>query len=121
MTEDRKMTAKLDAMLTAAQHERPPVPAGLRMRVLQDADRHQRRGSGQRDRGHGAPRWPPRLLAAIGGWPGAGGLVAATLCGFWIGANPPDLWFNLSPYDSPQSALSIDFGWSDLQENTDAL
>lgn len=34
---------------------------------------------------------PPRRawLAAIGGWPALGGLVATTVAGFWIGIAPP--------------------------------
>ena len=40
-------------------------------------------------RGPAAPQGWRGLLAAIGGWPAAGGLVAATATGLWIGIAPP--------------------------------
>lgn len=38
------------------------------------------------------PRRAPRrsLFGLLGGWPALGGMVAATVAGFWVGITPPD-------------------------------
>ncbi len=79
----------LDALLHEAAGEDVQLPDGLTSRVLADArdvqaDRGKAVAKPQRE------RFFARLQAIMpGGWPGAGGLVAATCAGFWIGISPP--------------------------------
>ena len=64
-----------------------PAPADdLMKRVLADADALQPRPSAASVPAMGI--WS-RMLDAIGGWPAAGGLVAATVAGIWVGIAPP--------------------------------
>ena len=72
--------AALEVLFDAARAEAPQVPEALMARVLADAAAQQpaARGSAWR-----------RLLAAFGGMPALGGLVAATCVGFWLGVAPP--------------------------------
>jgi hypothetical protein len=145
------MTDDLDQLFEQARAapRLPPVPPGLRARVLGDAARVQETAAGQLLRrgvpGRGVPARGaarPRRggagrsgtpWAAIGGWRGAAGLLAATLCGVWIGANPPALWLDLPLYSTAQSAEIYggaygdaygdiyDDGWTLGQEINDAL
>lgn len=58
-----------------------PVPAALLTAIERDAARV----AEARSQGFWAALW-----CAIGGWPAAGGLVAAGLTGLWLGVAPPD-------------------------------
>ncbi|MCR8828144.1 hypothetical protein NTA49_16520 [Photobacterium sp. TY 1-4] len=73
----------------------PQMPEGLMLRVLDAGFAAQPAPGATR-----APlsRWR-RLAAAMGGWQGMGGLVAATCAGFWIGVSPPQYL--------PDAALSL--------------
>jgi len=68
----------LEAAFDAARAAPARMPEALSVRIVADALAHQ----------------PPkpfltRLLAAIGGPAGLGGLVTATVAGFWFGIAPP--------------------------------
>lgn len=70
----------LDAVFDAARAAPPQMPIGLGARILADAEAN-------------LPPLPllQRLMAAIGGTAGLGGLVTATAVGFWIGVAPPQM------------------------------
>ncbi|MEQ6248542.1 hypothetical protein ABMC89_06600 [Sulfitobacter sp. HNIBRBA3233] len=68
----------LEDLLAAARAAPPRLSDAAAARVLDSALAHQPR----------AALWP-RLLRAIGGPVGLGGLVAATVAGAWIGIAPP--------------------------------
>lgn len=69
---------------------------------------------------HPAPETPGTgfwagLVAAVGGWPGLGGLAAATVAGLWIGIAPPsglsglaDAVFGSSSTSVSVSVFSVD-------------
>ncbi|QJF49654.1 hypothetical protein [Roseobacter ponti] len=88
-TPDDDVIKALDALLNEAAGEHVQLPGGLTARVLADA-----RGV-QTGREKAVAKPAPggffaRLQAVMpGGWRGAGGLVAATCAGFWIGISPP--------------------------------
>jgi hypothetical protein len=80
---DRRADCDLDALFAAARAQgdgmRPSE--AFRARVIADAaSQMPRRGTGPVPRG---------LWAALGGWAGASGLVAATAVGLWIGVVQP--------------------------------
>ncbi|RBI74491.1 hypothetical protein DQW77_07345 [Roseovarius sp. TE539] len=99
----------LDVFFEAARERTPDPSAALLARIAADADATQ---AGFRVRAH-ARRSSGRLrqfLDALGGWPAAAGLAAATLAGMWIGFDPPgDLqaWARDS-LDQVQNAHVID-------------
>jgi len=68
----------LEAAFDAARAAPARMPDALSARIVADALAHQ-------------PKKPllTRLLAAIGGPAGLGGLVTATVAGFWLGVAPP--------------------------------
>jgi hypothetical protein len=70
----------LEALFAEARKARPP--AALVARVMADAEAAR---PGRRRAGLGAA-----LLAAIGGWPSAAGLAAASAAGLLIGYTAPD-------------------------------
>lgn len=74
----------LEALFARARGIEPPLPDTLAARILADADAVL---------APAAVPPPPRagwraLLAALGGWPAAGGLALATAAGVMIGINP---------------------------------
>ena len=72
---------ELESLFTQARATPPLMPDGLMARVIQDAEDVQPTAA------HGGWRsW----LRAIGGAPGLGGLVSASVLGFWLGVAPPD-------------------------------
>lgn len=99
MTDNRMTDDLLNdhfAALKATQAGPVEVPSDdLMARVLADAEQV------QADAAH-APATPKRraasfgLLALIGGWPAAAGLVTAGVMGIWIGANPPSVLLQTS-------------------------
>jgi hypothetical protein len=70
----------LDALFAEARRERPP--AALVARVLADAEAAR---PGRRPERFGAA-----ILRAIGGWPSAAGLAAASVAGLLIGFAAPE-------------------------------
>lgn len=84
---EQQQDAALEALLEAARRE-PPVPSdALMARVLADAQAVQPAGRGTR----AAPlRLRRAVLGLLGGGRGVGGLLTATLVGFWIGVAPPE-------------------------------
>lgn len=68
----------LEAAFEAARADPPQMSAALLARIEADALEHQRP----------VPLWR-RLLGALGGPAGVGGLVTATVMGFWVGFAPP--------------------------------
>ncbi len=87
MTETNKDVEALEAHFKAARARPLAPPDALLARVLADAEAVQATPAPVRT----VPRrgWRP-VLRAIGGWPAAAGLLAATLAGVWIGASPPE-------------------------------
>ncbi len=110
---------RLNDMLARARDEAPFPSALLLDRVMQDAlqampdpsaadvsrapETADRRGGGILS----------GLWRALGGWPAAGGLVAATATGLWIGVSPPSvLDTQLALYFGDASGLfSLDGGY----------
>ena len=77
----------LDDLLATARNQRPAVSGDLMSRVLADAAAAQAMPGEQPLPGRRS-LWA-QLLDTIGGWPALGGLAAATIAGFWVGAMPP--------------------------------
>ena len=71
-------TFDLEALFEDARAQPPEMPDSLGTRIVADALAHQPR----------VPLWR-RVIAAVGGPAGFGGLVTATVAGFWIGVAPP--------------------------------
>lgn len=68
----------LEAAFDAARATPPEMPDTLMARIVADGEAYQPQ----------LPLWR-RLLAALGGPAGVGGLVTATVVGFWLGVSPP--------------------------------
>ncbi|KEJ89242.1 hypothetical protein [Sulfitobacter donghicola] len=68
----------LEAAFENARANPPQMSDALSARIVADAERLQ----------PSAPLWQ-RLIAAVGGPAGVGGLVTATVAGFWFGVAPP--------------------------------
>lgn len=107
MTErDRKDGADavgLDAFFAAAREE-PLAPSGDFMAALEASALAELPPPEALVRAAGAPRvgrWR-QALQALGGWPGAAGLVAACAAGLWFGVSQPqdlyDLWTGSDSY-----------------------
>ncbi len=77
----------LDALFAEARDEAKPSPT-LSARVLADADRVLRESEymAAPEPSGGLFSW----MTAIGGWRGAGGLIAATVAGVMIGFSAPE-------------------------------
>ncbi|MFV0514899.1 MAG: hypothetical protein ACK5MY_14915 [Jhaorihella sp.] len=96
MAEIEGDTDRLGAYFAAARRETATLPPVLEARMLADAHRVQERVQ-QRVRERAPDRAPVirfagrlhRVLAALGGWPGLGGLTAACAAGVWLGFSPP--------------------------------
>jgi hypothetical protein len=104
--------ANLDRLF-ADLAERTPAPSeALLARVLDDAMAARPAPGETRRAGVLAT-----ILAAVGGWKGAGGLVTAGLVGLWVGIAPPGalsteaqtLWSAVSP--------DMTGGWADYGDN----
>ncbi|MEM6635359.1 MAG: dihydroorotate dehydrogenase [Pseudomonadota bacterium] len=84
----------LEAFFEASRQEQPPLSPALMARVQADAERELERSAVRPSQEAAPARGFNNLLAslsdALGGWAGAGGLVAATLVGAWIGVAAPD-------------------------------
>ncbi|TNF23246.1 MAG: hypothetical protein EP318_00725 [Rhodobacteraceae bacterium] len=111
MSEKDREEAFLDALLDDERRLRsgadPEVPAGLMARVLADAERVQA-GFVTQALPQPAPRaglWA-QIGAVLGGWPALAGLAAASVCGLWLGLNPPQgLSDTAAVYYSDDTAL----------------
>ncbi|MGJ8596407.1 hypothetical protein [Sulfitobacter sp.] len=68
----------LEALFDGARAQPPQMPDWLSDRIVADAMRHL----------PSVPLWR-RVIAAVGGPAGLGGLVTATVAGFWFGVAPP--------------------------------
>lgn len=87
----------LDALLAeerqALAKDAPEISPELMARVLTDAQEVQA-GFAPTVPGIFGQRQPrgvwAQLGAALGGWPAVAGLAAASVCGLWLGINPPD-------------------------------
>lgn len=106
-------TFDLETAFEAARAAPPVMPDGLAARIVADAEAELPR----------APLWT-RIMSAVGGPAGLGGLVTATVVGFWIGVAPPDTMFDplaligveasVDALDNDQTAFD-GFGW-DIEE-----
>lgn len=68
----------LESAFEAARAAPAQMPQALAARIIADAERLQ----------PSKPLWH-RLMNAVGGPAGVGGLVTATVAGFWFGVSPP--------------------------------
>lgn len=89
MAETDKAMKDLDDLLSAARETPLDLPDGLADRIVADA------GSVQAGWASAPAAVPSRigvwsqLRAALGGWPGLGGMAATCALGLWIGVAPP--------------------------------
>jgi hypothetical protein len=72
----------LDQAFSEMRMHPPAMPEGLMARVLQDAEAARPMPTSR------TGLWA-QLLSALGGWPGAAGLVATACTGLWIGVAMP--------------------------------
>lgn len=78
---DRRDDLDLENYFAAARDSDDRVPGSLVARVMEDAGRiHEARQGGLAG----------RILRALGGWPSAAGLAAASLVGVLVGLTSPD-------------------------------
>ena len=90
MTDDDDKTVDLNAFFDAARADVPQMPGALADRMMADANRMQH-GAARMARAQRGPGLLAQLAGALGGWYGAGGLVAAGAAGVWIGLAPPEM------------------------------
>lgn len=97
----------LEGAFEAARAAPARMPAALADRIVADARALQPR----------KPIWS-RILAAVGGPAGVGGLVTATVVGFWFGVAPPAEGIDplvlvgaVELETTDEFADLIDFGW----------
>lgn len=84
-----EMDRDLEASFAAARRHVPPASSDLMARVLADAEALQ--PAAPDISGPVRVKLFDRLVEACGGWPALGGLVTATMVGFWIGISPPSV------------------------------
>ena len=97
MTEMDRSDKEIDALLAVARRDGPSPSTDLLARVLKDAEAAQPSPLALAKMARlGALS---RMLAALGGWPALGGLVAATIVGFMVGISPSAM------IDTPAAAL----------------
>ena len=84
--DDTNEMRALEKLLKDAADTPPDLPPGLASRVLFDARQFQPKS---KPIAVLRPTMVQRFADALGGWPGMGGLVAATCAGFWIGIASP--------------------------------
>lgn len=92
MTRDTDQTdTDLDFFLEAVRKDRFDAEPALLARVLADAEAAQAEFSTLEDADAKVTRRGglAAFLTALGGWPAAAGLSAATVAGVWIGVAPP--------------------------------
>lgn len=89
---DRDLT-EIERLLGAVRVEPDPDPDGaLYARIFADAEAAQPTATaGTATAGAPVRGRLRRAWARLGGWPAAGGLVAATLAGLWIGISAPEI------------------------------
>lgn len=111
MTMTQPETFDLEVLFENARAQPPKMPDGLSDRIVTDALTHLPQ----------LPLWR-RVMAAVGGPAGFGGLVTATVAGFWIGVAPPvDTVDPLVLFGAIESAADYDltdltgFDW-DIEE-----
>ncbi len=88
---------ELDRLFAAARQNRDHLPDDLAIHMMTDAEAV--RMERLKPKSAPAQRLRRRILDAIGGWQGLGGLVAASAAGVWIGfaapgflPDPANLW-----------------------------
>lgn len=81
----------LDALFAEARQARPDLPDRLMSTITAAAAAEQARWSAPAPARRRSPLGV--LLAALGGWPAVGGLVAASCTGLWIGVAGPEAVF----------------------------
>ena len=91
MSEDNKEFEALDVHFEAARAHAAAPSEALLARVLADAEavRPVPTAAAPSAKGRGMAGAMRDAIRAIGGWPAAAGLVAATLVGVWIGVSLP--------------------------------
>ncbi len=82
----------LERLFAEAADTHIAPPEALTARVLDDGMRERPIAGGKAVQKDNRPNGRlAGLLGAIGGVPGAGGLVTAGILGLWIGVSPPDM------------------------------
>lgn len=97
MTETERSDKDIDALLALARRDGPSTSTDLLARVLKDAEAAQPSPPALAKKARSGV--VNRMLAALGGWPALGGLVAATIVGFVVGISPSTM------IDTPAAAL----------------
>lgn len=83
--------AEMEALFHAARDTAPAPSEALVTRILDDAAANRPRPAAVQRQG-----WLGQMLDAIGGWPAAAGLAAATVAGVTIGVVTPEALEGLS-------------------------
>ena len=97
MTDIERSDKDIDALLAMARRDGPSPSADLLAQILKDAEAAQ--PSPPTPAKMARPGALSRMLAALGGWPALGGLVAATIVGFVVGISPSSM------IDTPAASL----------------
>ena len=110
----------LDDLLAAEAANPAKASAALLDRVIADADIIADGRARMTHPDNLAPRagLMDSLLAAIGGWPGVGGLATATVVGIWIGFAPPAAIDDLA---GSYLANNDSYGFGDLMPSIDGF
>ncbi len=106
----RDQVVDLDALFASARQTPVELGAPLQSRILADAADEQARWQQPAPPPRRAKRSPvAQLLAALGGWPSVGGLIAASCTGLWVGLAAPEAMLGtsgLSLFGSAATAVS---------------
>ena len=121
MTDRKNINDDMADQLLQLAAKEAEVPQDLMTRVLRDAVAEQRHFSAPSQ--EPKESWMSQLWSTFGGWAGAGGLVAASCAGFWIGISPPagvadaeELFFGAYDFQTLDEVGDLTgFGW-DLGE-----
>lgn len=91
MSEKNLSDMDLDSLFAEAKATTPALSDGLQARILADAQDIQSAARAPVAVQRSIEPAGSRLLRAIGGWGGLGGLTMATVAGLWIGFSNPTL------------------------------
>lgn len=97
-----KNSSGLDGFFEAARQDAPQPTGDFMARMMQDAL------DAQPVPAIAPEPWWRQLMPALGGWPGAAGLLAACAAGVWIGVSPPASFEGLLGGDISLGTTGID-------------
>ncbi|MGR3760203.1 hypothetical protein ACUXV3_08720 [Roseobacteraceae bacterium NS-SX3] len=87
MADTDKSLQDLEDLFADVRAQPAELPPGLARAILADAEALQP-GTAAPEPARRPLRWR-QFLRAVGGWPGMGGLAAASAAGLWVGLYPP--------------------------------